>query len=437
MALVALSIVAIVAMAGISIDIGTLYEASAEAQRSADAAALAAAKVLSSSGITGDPTNSSGQWSNACDAATAIAKAVANQDVVGGAATFTVNVTFLSSDSSNCTSGGAFGVNPMVTVQVVQSTMPSYFARIWGRTGTSVSASATAEAFNPSGSAGLSGATIPVQPRCVKPLIVPNLDPGNATCGPGGVGSGSLPCHFVSTTSTTQGAIVKGGIRLSGGGAGVIGETFTLVPDCSPTGSCNPPTTNPPQATSANLYYIPGEVSGTPVAVPSCATGSFQKAVAGCDQSTAYRCGVPASSLGGSANEADLSEISVPSNTSAAVQCLLHQAKGGTADSINTSVYPYQITAGSGNPLNVSGSVITNSDSIVSIPIYDGLALGAGTGPSVTIVGFLQVFIQSVDAVGDMTVTVMNVSGCGNAVPSGTTALNGTSPVPIRLITPQ
>ena len=91
MALVALSIVAIVAMAGISIDIGTLYEARAEAQRSADAAALAAAKVLSSSGITGDPTNSSKQWSNACDAATAIAKAVANQDVVGGAATFTVN----------------------------------------------------------------------------------------------------------------------------------------------------------------------------------------------------------------------------------------------------------------------------------------------------------------------------------------------------------
>src|SRR5580704_7418895 len=251
MALVALSIVAIVAMAGISIDIGTLYEASAEAQRSADAAALAAAKVLSSSGITGDPTNSSGQWSKACDAAIAIAKAVANQDAVGGVATFTVNVTFLSSDASSCTSVGAFGVNPMVTVQVVQSTMPSYFARIWGRTGNRVSASATAEAFNPSGSAGLSGATIPVQPRCVKPLIVPNLDPGNATN------------KFVSTTAgATEGSIVNGGIRLSGGGTGVIGETFTLVPDCSPTGNCNsgPPFLNPPGATSSQLNYIPGQV---------------------------------------------------------------------------------------------------------------------------------------------------------------------------------
>jgi|HubBroStandDraft_6_1064221.scaffolds.fasta_scaffold120364_2 Flp pilus assembly protein TadG len=427
MALVALSIVAIVAMAGISIDIGTLYEASAEAQRSADAAALAAAKVLSSSGITGDPTNSSGQWSKACDAATAIAKAVANQDAVGGVATFTVNVTFLSSDASSCTSVGAFGVNPMVTVQVVQSTMPSYFARIWGRTGNRVSASATAEAFNPSGSAGLSGATIPVQPRCVKPLIVPNLDPGNATN------------KFVSTTAgATEGSIVNGGIRLSGGGTGVIGETFTLVPDCSPTGNCNsgPPFLNPPGATSSQLNYIPGQVSGTPVAVPSCAAGSFQKAIAGCDQSTVYQCGVLASSLGGNANQADLSEVSVPSNTSAAIQCLLNEAKGGTPDSIDTTVYPYQITAGSGNPLNISGSVITSSDSIVSIPIYDGSSLGGGSAPSVTIVGFLQVFIQSVDAVGDMTVTVMNVSGCGNAVPSGTTALNGTSPVPVRLITP-
>jgi hypothetical protein len=149
-----------------------------------------------------------------------------------------------------------------------------------------------------------------------------------------------------------------------------------------------------------------------------------------------YQCGVLASSLGGNAYQADLSEISVPSNTSAAVQCLLHEAKGGTPDSIDTSVYPYQITAGSGNPLNVSGSVITSSDSIVSIPIYDDGAALVGSSPSVTIVGFLQVFISSVDAAGDMTVIVMNVSGCGNAVPSGTTALNGTSPVPVRLITP-
>jgi hypothetical protein len=87
--------------------------------------------------------------------------------------------------------------------------------------------------------------------------------------------------------------------------------------------------------------------------------------------------------------------------------------------------------------LNVSGSAITSSSSIVSLPIYDGLALATGTQqPAVTIVGFLQVFINSVDATGNLNVTVMNVAGCGNAVPSGATPVTGTSPVPVRLITP-
>ncbi len=62
MVLVAVAMVAIVAMAALSIDIVTLYLAREEAQRSADAAALAAARVLSVSGITGDPSNSTGNW---------------------------------------------------------------------------------------------------------------------------------------------------------------------------------------------------------------------------------------------------------------------------------------------------------------------------------------------------------------------------------------
>src|SRR5207253_6640569 len=51
--------VAIIAMAALSIDIITLYLAREEAQRSADQAALAAARVISISGLTGDPTDSS------------------------------------------------------------------------------------------------------------------------------------------------------------------------------------------------------------------------------------------------------------------------------------------------------------------------------------------------------------------------------------------
>ena len=55
MLLVAVAMVAIIGMAALSIDVITLYLAREEAQHSADSAALGAAKVLSLSGITGDP----------------------------------------------------------------------------------------------------------------------------------------------------------------------------------------------------------------------------------------------------------------------------------------------------------------------------------------------------------------------------------------------
>lgn len=451
MALVALAMFGIIAMAALSIDVGTLYQASAEAQKSADAAALAGARVLSLSGMTGDPANLSGRWSQACAAATTTAQTVANQNLVGGKAPSTTSVTFLSvSGTSTCTAPDAFGTNPMVQVQVVQASLPTYFSRIWGRTGSSVSATATAEVFNPSNSATYSAnqVMVPVQPRCVKPMIVPNLDPQNPV---GCIGAACL--HFVDPVA---GTIVNPGIQVGGAGTGVIGETFQLIPDCASTGTCNsvltpPPTpyfVNPPvanfgTATPATLQYLPGLVSGTPTAVPNCATADiYQEALAGCDQSTAYQCGVNNVSLGGNANQVDLTENPGPatSDTSLAAQCLIQQVKG--RDTLLTDVYPYQILAGAGNPVNLSGSNVTSSNSIISIPIYDngGTALtwnGSNQAP-VTIVGFLQVFINGVDPIvnGSLAVTVLNVAGCGNAVPVVTTPLYGTSPVPVRLITP-
>src|ERR1700751_580901 len=84
---VAAAMVAIVGMAALSIDVVTLYLAKEEAQRSADAAALAAARVLSLSGLTGDPTNSSSNWGAICGGsggtATLAAQAVAAQNIVG------------------------------------------------------------------------------------------------------------------------------------------------------------------------------------------------------------------------------------------------------------------------------------------------------------------------------------------------------------------
>jgi Flp pilus assembly protein TadG len=440
-ALVALAIFSIIAMAGLSIDVGTLYQANSEAQRAADSAALAAAKVLSLSGMTGDPNNISGQWTNACTAASQVAQAVASQNTVGGNAPSAVTVTFLPGGGTDCAGAtGSFGVNPMVSVQVTQASLPTYFARIWGRTGSSVTATATAEAFNPSGSAAYSSSTkvVPVQPRCVKPMIVPNLDPGNP--GP----------TFVSLAG---GTITTGGIQTNGGGTtGIVGESFNLFPDCSATAStCNPlpSSPSPPQANvtgsagapappKPNLQYLPGQVLGTPVAVPSCATANpYQQALAGCDQSTPYQCGVQ------SASATNISYVNLNENpytttdANTALQCLTDPTGGG-ADRLDTSMFPYEMKAGAGNALGVSG-VITSSNSVITIPIYDNtqpwVPNGSNQAP-VTIIGFLQVFINSVNASGVANVTVLNVAGCGNGSASTDPFVTGTSPVPVRLITP-
>ena len=99
MVFVALAMVAIIAMAALSIDVITLYLAREEAQRSADQAALAAARILSVSGITGDPSNGSGNWGAICGpngVATHAAQAIVAQNTVGRVVPGTINVTYLS-----------------------------------------------------------------------------------------------------------------------------------------------------------------------------------------------------------------------------------------------------------------------------------------------------------------------------------------------------
>jgi Flp pilus assembly protein TadG len=463
MALVALAIFGIIAMAALSIDIGTLYQASAEAQRSADAAALAGARVLSLSGMTGDPTNSSGQWLSACNAAALAVQAVASQNTVAGRAPVVSlpTPTFSATDGSGCTSVGsyAFGVNPMVTVKVTQSNLPTYFSRIWGSAGSSVSATATAEVFNPSNSGSFAGGQmVPVQPRCVKPWIVPNKDPLHPAPSPYCT-AGCSPFVGTSSNPFPNGTIVNGGILTNGSTTGVIGESFNLIADCNlaGTGNCNPPLNTPPGANAVsvpvqpNLQYLPGQVLGSPAAVQGCATDTYQKAIAGCDQSTAYRCGVQAM-IADPANYVDLTENpnGVGGDTATAAACLIHESDGVGEDTLNLSAspaYPYQIDMGANNPLAggsgsviAIGSVITSSDSIMTLPIYDDtqpLMINGSNPVPVTIVGFLQVFIQDVStADGSLAVTVMNVAACGNAVANGTVPLYGTSPVPVRLITP-
>lgn len=461
MLFVAICMVAIVAMAALSIDVVTLYLARMEAQRAADTAALAAARVISISGITGDPGDTTGHWSQICGGntgtATQAALAVAVQTV--DRVSPTVTVTYSAGGTSNASCVGlpaAFGVNPMVTVQVTRSNLPTFFSHMWGNSGNTTIATATAEVFNPSnssnvGNSGATGVVTPVWPRCVKPWMVPNLDPLNPA------GCTTHCSQFVDQLGQNDGHILNPGISVNGGNAnGVIGETFWLASDCKHTGSsCTFRATPPEQAnytlapyittgnTTPNVLYLPGQPpTTTPVAVPSSASGGslYEQAIAGCDQSTVYQCGVQNASF--NPNMIDLNENPTSSNDMiAGVQDLIHENTLGTVDgqdTINNTAYPFQFLAGSSNPLVsgslASGSAITSSRSIVTVPLYDYTSAIASSGTTqVTIVGFLQVFVNYVDQYSNVNVTVLNVAGCGTNATG--TAVAGSSPVPIRLIT--
>jgi hypothetical protein len=138
----------------------------------------------------------------------------------------------------------------------------------------------------------------------------------------------------------------------------------------------------------------------------------------------------------------DLSQNGVRSDSVLAGRCLIGATGDGLdtgQDSLDTSSYPYKIKAGSANLLGVStDSVVTSSNSILSFPIYDSANTDiSGEYPtvSVPIIGFLQVFVNSVNSGNNsVNVTVLNVAGCGNGNNLTGAAVSGTSPVPVRLI---
>jgi hypothetical protein len=87
------------------------------------------------------------------------------------------------------------------------------------------------------------------------------------------------------------------------------------------------------------------------------------------------------------------------------------------------------------------GNLVTTSRSIVTIPIIDTPTTGIpATGGAVTIDGYMQAFIDEVHGganPGDIEITVLNIAGC-SGTPNAVNPVvgSGTSPVPVRLITP-
>jgi Flp pilus assembly protein TadG len=457
MALVAISMVSLLAMAALAIDIVTLYTARGQAERAADSAALAAAKVLADSGVTTDPNNASGFWAAACTAAVSQATTIASQNLVAGQPPSSVVVSFPAFNGGPCTGTNAtFGINPQVSVQVTVSNLPTFFARIWSRATNSVSAGALAEAYNPSNSSSISsGGTIgPNIVHCLKPLLVPNCDPVHNT---GGSYCGANFQAFINpdTSITNPGASPTG----------VIGETFTLTSACTGSGTCIPQNPGFPYTTASTpptLAYYPLEVPVSSNACPSCTPApptDFETNLACCN-STPVQCGQSYS-----LDTTDGNPGGAAGATQTAGQCLIHETTAAypasctstlDQDCLDTSTGPpYVMRAGLNNPLKgktsgpasslAYGDAISTSDSVVTLAIYDNTVGPAGNNnfppspPSTfTIIGFLQVFIN--DAVpqtsgADLQVTVLNVTGCGSS-PTGSPIAGSGPAVPVRLIHP-
>jgi len=423
--LVVVAMSVLLGMAALAIDIATLYTASNETRRTAEAAALAGAEAFVSSGMTAgwlpQSTVCSGSVGSPGLAEQRALQVVANNSVAGGAAT-------LQATACNFTNAA----NPQFTVTVQRAALPTFFGRIWGSFPGSVTATAKAEAYNPSGTSGP-----PIQVGSVKPWAVPNCDPTNpgplnASCGPGAsffvnassaiANSGSIAGHVVDLTEVQNGP--------------VVGSSWT--------GSGSPPTVKflavdiPITASSASC-----PASGT----LSC-NASLQPAAPGFPETIACANSTPLS-CGQTLNVNPSTGTATPSghiSSEQAALCLIHANNRGrnmgqdqfcnNGQNPNCAPSsPISIDGGSNNPdpgLQGQNS-ISRSDSVVTVPIFNPCGTSCPTG-SVTIVGFLQLGVTRVRNTGPLRTIVMNVVGCGATSGTNPVSGGGVSPIPVRLV---
>jgi Putative Flp pilus-assembly TadE/G-like len=388
--IVAFSMVVLLAVSALAIDLANLYMARAQAQRAADAAALAGAQEFVISGCTTGGCTAGGVQETL---ARPQAEAAGAQNYIAGQAA--------SIKDGDITFSYPTPEEPQITVNA-KASVSTFFAKVFGIKTANVSATATAEAYNPS------GGSAPVAAACLKPFLVPNCDPthaspANSVCVSSGQG------YFFNPST---GAIEHPGVYP----AGIVGMPWALHTSAAPSqwylvgfGGA------PPSSGSALRDHI-AECTPAPLACGDTLTTANGKKVGPTDQGT---------------------NALIDANGDG-----LNQGQ----DSIDTSVGPpFAITGGSNNPNPaLRGKVFydySESPSVVTVPVYTGNALSSG-GSTVTIVGYMQVFIQDSNHKGnddEVDVIILNVSGCGGSSGGGgggTTPLvaAGGSPIPIRLI---
>jgi len=433
--LVAVSLLSLVGIAALAIDMTTLYVARAEIQHAADAAALAGAKTFVDSGVTTDPSNSALQGIAQTMARDFVTAVVAQNNVAGSPPQLVSGSPLINVIPTSNNVG-----NPRITVTLQRANLPLFFARIWGGTSASVSATAIAEAYNPSFSAANTGSFISTAPKCVNPFLVPNNDPNPTQTG--------NPPFVIPSTGTINSSAIS-----------FVGESITLTPACKSGGQqnagCILPTFNPakPAPQVSPGQYVPLVPPDTHRYCPSASAPGRSPGGTDFEQSTKCCDGI-AFDFPRCGNSTVLATWDPNTNpwgpngpAKQGLQCLIHTTNSGppsgntVQDTLLIPGVPpnpgqMQIQAGdyTHSRYNIPiGTVIATSDSIITVPLFENTT-NAPLPPTVTIVGFLQLFVDYVNNTGDVYAHILNVSGCGTSS-SGTVASGGgVSPIPVRLV---
>lgn len=459
---VAGSLTVLLGMAALSIDLVTGYLARVQCQRAADAAALAGASEFLTDACTSTGGCSAGGAQETL--ATQQAVAVAAQNPVMGLAptSSTIGTVFTYPNS----------LEPQITVTVYrdanhQDPLPTMFAKIFGITSMDVSASATAEAYNPS------GAGTPTAAGCVKPFLVPNCDPnfpvqkgtaaatdhGNPSCVcggqglslgdcAGGLGSGYIMSYYVYPVNSTTGApgsLVHPGICTWGGtfcSGGDVGSEWVL------------------------------HSAGTPSQWNTIAFGNANVTSMSASEYKAYITECAPEKIACQSNLNTLTGAKV-GPTNQGIEALINASGLGMGQgqdfmcsptfaggSGTCPTEPFAITPGSNNPYQLTQTFYGGpSDSIATVVVYDcpsasntgcynasqpnAVTLSPGSNDIVTVEGFMQIFIEDVVHTGSddlVNTVVLNVVGCGGTSGPGgggsvpPAVAPGGSPIPIRLI---
>ncbi len=402
--LVAGSLFILLGISALAIDLASLYVARNEAQRAADSAALAGAKVFVESGCI-----NSGTCAGEEPDATTRAVQVGNQNVLAGQPV-SVNVGDVSFNMGT-------PQNPQITVTVQSGNLNTFFAKAFGIASTGgVNATATAEAYTPSGTAG--GPTFCT--GCLRPWLIDNCDPNPLHTTPANL---NCPGEAALLDPANNYSVANSSCYLNGTG-GVIGEPIVI--DIEP--PFGAPYTTPPGQFAA-VDDGTGAV-GYQTSITTCNTG----------QKT---CGTTVNTLPG-----PNINFTIPG-----VDNLLHLPINSVGlppptpvapvgqDYVDATVCPLQIHAGALNPLVAQGvvpvgGVMTTSDSIVTAYIFDAPLLNPAVQQTVTVIGFAQIFVTQVDSNGNVWGVILSLAGCGNSAGSCSSgsSIKGPTTLPVRLI---